>query len=80
MLKTCGFIKEVELKYDDEHAVIVIGNSLLRFTRNEYKLLYILLNYEKVSDNDLNIVLYNRQINEDDKKQSKNIFITSAAN
>ncbi len=43
MLVRCLRIEDMDIKYDDEHNLVIIENRILRFSPTEYKLVHLLL-------------------------------------
>jgi DNA-binding response OmpR family regulator len=43
MLARCARIENIDIKYDDEHGLVIIENRILRFSPTEYKLVLLLL-------------------------------------
>lgn len=71
MLKRCVFIKDMDVRYDNEHTVVIIDDYVLRFSPNEYKVLCVLLDNGKVHDKTLANVLYQGSADPFDKKSIK---------
>ena len=73
MLRRCEFLKDIDVRYDDQQKVIIIGSYLLTFRPSEYKVLYLLLLQEKVQDSLFIQALYQREINVADKRVLKKL-------
>lgn len=43
MLVHCSRIENMDIRYDDEHRLVIIENRILRFSPTEYKLVRLLL-------------------------------------
>ncbi len=43
MLVHCSLIENMDIRYDDEHCLVIIENRILRFSPTEYKLVHLLL-------------------------------------
>jgi DNA-binding response OmpR family regulator len=50
MLVRCPLIENIDVKYDDEHCLIIIGNRILHFSPTEYKLVNLLLIHRIVTE------------------------------
>ncbi len=53
MLQRCSLIKNMDVKYDDEHHLVIIENRILDFSPTEYKLIQCLLIHGIVSEKTL---------------------------
>jgi len=43
LLVHCSLIENMDIRYDDEHCLVIIENRILRFSPTEYKLIHLLL-------------------------------------
>jgi DNA-binding response OmpR family regulator len=50
MLVRCLRIENMDIKYDDEHNLVIIENRILRFSPTEYKLVHLLLMHGIVTE------------------------------
>lgn len=57
MLVRCLRIEDMDIKYDDEHNLVIIENRILRFSPTEYKLVHLLLMHGIVTETALLEVL-----------------------
>ena len=57
MLVRCLRIEDMDIKYDDEHHLVIIENRVLRFSPTEYKLVHLLLMHGTVTETALLEVL-----------------------
>jgi len=48
LLERCLLIKDMDVRYDDEHRTVIIDNRVLRFSPTEYKLMRLLLTHNVV--------------------------------
>ena len=79
MLERCLFIENMDVRYDDEQRIVVIENRSLRFSRNEYKLMRLLLTRRVVRET---LLLQTLTLPEKDRPTSKLIakYINSLRN
>jgi DNA-binding response OmpR family regulator len=57
MLVRCSRIEDMDIKYDDEHCLVIIEDRILRFSPTEYKLVRLLLMHSIVTETTLLEVL-----------------------
>ena len=50
MLQRCLLIDDMDVRYDDEQRIVIIENRSLHFSRNEFKLMHLLLTYQIVKE------------------------------
>ncbi len=50
MLERCLLINGMDIKYDDNHRIVVIDNRVVPFTPTEYKIMRLLLTYVVVKE------------------------------
>ncbi len=50
MLVHCLRIENMDIRYDDEHCLMIIGNRILDFSPTEYKLVHLLLIHDIVTE------------------------------
>jgi DNA-binding response OmpR family regulator len=43
LLKRCSLIENMDVRYDDEHAIVIVENRVLHFSPTEYKVMRVLL-------------------------------------
>lgn len=50
MLVRCSLVKNMDIRYDDEHCLVIVENRILHFSPTEYKLVHLLLIHHIVTE------------------------------